>query len=163
MVSLCIVAFFFIKFTVRYIGSPAKHAQPMLYGDLEAAYWLSNNAKEFTKITVSRSLSEPQIFIAFAEKWDPSDYQKETIEWRRYREENLVFLDQFSSYQLGKYRFGSIQKDDLIGNNALLVGRPNEFPDGMEVIKRFSFPNGEPDIVIVKVYPAVYADNAVLK
>ncbi len=156
-ISFIVVLVSLIKFTGNYIISPAKHAPSMLYGDLEVGYWLSENAREYSKVIVSRKLSEPHIFIAFAEAWDLTDYQKSTVEWRRYREENLKFLDQLDGYSLGKYTFGSIYPDDFTRYNTLLVGRPDEFPKESTLIKKFTYPDGKDSIWIVKSNGIVFA------
>ncbi len=156
-VSALIVAVSFIKFTGNYIISASKHAPSMAYGNLEVSTWLSENAGDYSKVVVSRKLSEPQIFIAFGHKWDAVDYQKQTVEWRRYKEENLKFLDQLDGYSLGKYSFGSIYPDDFTRLNALLVGRPDEFPKDANVVKKFVYPDGKDSIWVVKTNGIVYA------
>lgn len=156
-VSFILILFSFTKFAGRYVASASKHAPSMLYGDLEVAAWLAENAKKYTKVIVSRKLSEPQIFIAFAQKWNPGDYQESTVEWRRYRDESLKFLDQLDGYSIGKYSFGSIYPDDFTRLNALLVGSPDEFPKEANVIKKFIYPDGQDSIWVVKTGGIVYA------
>jgi hypothetical protein len=154
-----IVLFSFVGFLKTYIlFSPGILGRPMLYNNLEVAYWLRDNTKDTTNIIVSTSLSEPHIYIAFANSWDANSYQSETKDWHRYHIENRTFLDQLSVYSLGKYTFKHIEKKDLIeSSETLLVGRASEFPNDLEIIKQFNYPTGEPAIVVVSPYEKTYA------
>jgi 4-amino-4-deoxy-L-arabinose transferase-like glycosyltransferase len=156
---LLVMLTFLLSFVNQYVeDSYAKSAKGMLYGNLEAASWLKENASDFNRIIVSRRLSEPHIYFALAHTWDPIDYQKNTEDWNRYKDEGLKFLDQLSSYKLGKYYFKQIEDEDYMGNTTtLLVGRPEEIPDSLEIVKRFYYPNGEPAIYIAKPYQQIYA------
>ncbi|UCG55383.1 MAG: glycosyltransferase family 39 protein, partial [Dehalococcoidia bacterium] len=60
------------------VQSPKKTARAMLYGHYEAAQWLSENVGDDRKIYVSKKLSEPQMYVAYANQWDPVDYQRAT-------------------------------------------------------------------------------------
>lgn len=143
LISLC-------NFLGEYINlSPANAARGMLYGNTEAALWLSQNSSDFERIIVSRSLSEPQIFIAFVNKWDPSNYQKSTKNWERYKDQNLKFLDQLSTYSLGRYIFKSIEQDDFLLENTLIVARPEEFKKDTLALEVIFYPDGSPSIYIV--------------
>lgn len=146
----------FVK--VYFTKSAQVAAKGMLYGDLEVAYWLKDNSSDTLRIVVSRRLSEPQIYIAFANIWDPNNYQNQTTDWNRYKDEKLVFLDQLHRYYLGKYVFQNISSPDLqIGSQVLLVGRPEEFPDDSQIIKKFVFPDGSPSLYVVRPSGDSYA------
>ena len=122
----------------------------MLFGRKEAMEFVAEVEKDYQKIVVSRSLSEPQIYVAFYLKWDPAGYQKETNDWLRYKELGLPFLDQLGEYSLGKYLFKNINYlDDSKIPNVLLVGKPQEFPDRINPTKVISYPNQVPAIFIV--------------
>jgi hypothetical protein len=122
-----------------FIESPSVAAQGMLYGDLEMGSWLKDNSGYALKILVSRKLSEPHIFIAFTAKWDPANYQGQTKDWNRYKDEDLVFLDQLHRYYLGKYVFQNITTSDLHEDTqTLLVGRPEEFTLDSHVIQKIN-------------------------
>lgn len=160
MTSLAgIVIFSLSGFLKNYIFfSPITLAKPMLYGNMEVAEWLKEHASDKTNIIVSNKLSEPHIYIAFVNKWNPKDYQRATEDWNRYKDEGLTFLDQLYSYRLGKYNFKRIDKEDLVGlDNTILVGKPEEFPDSMEVIKRFMYPDGSVSLLVVAPYKDTYA------
>lgn len=137
------------NFAKVYFQKPATNvAKGMLYGDLTCAGWLADNAGT-GNIIVSRGLSEPQIFIAFANKWDPAGYQKETQNWN-FDKLGLVWLDQMPEYKLGNYSIKSIDwKTDILEKNTALVGRSEELPKGVVPSKVFYYPDGSPDISIV--------------
>jgi 4-amino-4-deoxy-L-arabinose transferase-like glycosyltransferase len=127
---------FFVLFLKDYfVQSPEKTAKEMLYGNLEAAYWIKDNVVN-REIVVSRKLSEPHIYIAFANKWNPGEYQKFTKTWK-YKDQELGWVDQQPEYNLGNYTFKNIDwKKDSQTNN-LLVGKREEFPKNVSVLARF--------------------------
>ena len=141
----------FVKFKNLYFkDSPKTAARGMLYGNLEAADWLKENKGE-RKVVVSRSLSEPHIYIAFVNKWDPINYQESTKEWN-YKEQDVNWVDQMSSYMLGDGDY-VIQAVDWKKNtgkpNTLLVGRPGEFLESAVPEKIIYYPDGTPAVYMV--------------
>lgn len=102
------------------------------------------------KIIISRGFSEPQIFVAFYEKTDPSFYQKEAQDWLRYAREGKPFVDQLGQYKLGNYEFRDINYQSIRGKaGTILVGKPEEFPQDIKTIKTIFYPNGKPAMLIV--------------
>jgi len=75
-----ILAISFIGFVVEYVKPSTLREQQMLSGRLEVAQWLAESLTD-RPILVSRNLSEPQIYIAFANSWDPRDYQENSKSW----------------------------------------------------------------------------------
>lgn len=147
-----------INFTRDYfVNPPPISAKAMLSGNLEAASWLIDNVESDQKVIISRRLSEPQIYIAFAARWDPTDLQLNSTDWVRYRTEGLLFLDQLGEYHLGNYTFGDVNYSDRLEEKVLLVGRPEEFPEDVESIHTIYYPNGEPAVLIVSLLGKVYA------
>ncbi len=129
----------------------------MLVGRLEMAEWLTENTKG-EEIIVSRKLSEPHIYLAFAAKWNPKDYQENSLSWD-YKEKNVNLVDQIPEYGLGKYIFKNIdwEKDSL--EDTLLVGKPEEFPDQVLPLKTFYYPDGEAAVVVVDPANELYAEK----
>ncbi len=146
---LIILLISFVGFLEDYIyHSPSKSASGMLYGRREAVNFLSSVENNYKEIVVSKSLSEPQIFIAFYRKWDPKDYQKQSKDWMRYVLEGKSFVDQLGSYNLGKYKFEDINYTGRRGKaRMLLVGKPEEFPEDISFMKVIDYPDGRPAIV----------------
>lgn len=155
------VALFLVFFLEDYIyHAPRGGAGSMLYGRKEAVEFTSKYEDQYKEIIFSRSLSEPQIFVAFYSQWDPADYQKEAQDWLKFEELGLPFVDQLGEYRLGKYYFKNIsfnedQKEDMI----LLVGKPQEFPADIEPTKLIKFPNQEPAIIIFDPAQESYAQT----
>jgi 4-amino-4-deoxy-L-arabinose transferase-like glycosyltransferase len=104
-----IIAFCLLSFIKDYFMlSPRKTSQAMLYGRKEAIQFIGSIEESYENIIISRSLSEPHIYVAFYNVWDPSDYQVQAQDWQRYKTEGRLFVDQLGEYRLGKYIFGSI-------------------------------------------------------
>jgi 4-amino-4-deoxy-L-arabinose transferase-like glycosyltransferase len=146
--------------TDYYIVSPIKSAKSMLYGNLEMANWLVANSARYDKIIVSKSLSEPYIYIAFASKWNAALYQENTRKWDIYKEQNKSFLDQLERYSLGKYEFQSLNGlGDIQSFNYLLVGRPDDFSVRKEPVAKFLYPDGQVAVIAVETLEKAYAQK----
>jgi len=151
VVTLLISAMFFVNDYFR--NQPLVGGRSMLVGNLESADWLVKNIKDNKKIRVSRKLSEPHIYTAFAGKWDIKEYQEATADWN-YKELGLKFLDQHPAWEIGNYSFADI--DDLAFENFdILVGRPDEFDEydvNGKIIKKFYYVDGEEAIWVARNY-----------
>jgi len=154
------ITFSFFHFVQEYFYLyPTKQAKGMLFGNLEVSYWLEENSRSYSSVVVSRKLSEPHIYIAFAEKYNPKNYQDNSRNWN-FEDNNLGWVDQMSNYTLGKYLFRNIDLSvDVKRVNSLLVGRKEEFPEGTNPIKIFNYPNGETSIIVVDTNQSLYAKS----
>lgn len=129
----------------------------MLYGSLEAANWLKENSIEKT-VVVSRSLSETQIFIAFANSWNPGDYQMWSRGWNL-ESYNVAWVDQLPNYRLGSYVFQEVDWRKNTGKpNSLLVGRPEDFSKDVNPAKVIKYPDGTDAVYIVDTNEQIYAN-----
>lgn len=164
LVRVCAIAILgisFLFFLENYLfHAPNASASSMMYGRREMVETLKNIEPQYDTIVVSRALSEPHIYFAFYRSWDPTDYQGQTGDWWRYKQEGRAFLDQLGRYSLGKYVFTDI---NYAANSEvpdiLLVGKPQEFPADISVIKTISYPNGKPAILIVDPAKTFRAKN----
>lgn len=156
---ICLLSF--LAFLENYfILSPYKTSKDMLYGNLEVASWLTKNQSDKKKVIVSKSLSEPHIYIAFANRWNPADYQEESKNWREYSNKGLSFLDQLDGYKLGKYSFGTVDYNKhLTDGGILLVGKPDEFPSDVKPVAKFMYPDGGVSVIVVEPFKQAYASN----
>ncbi len=128
-----------------------------IYGSLEVAAWLSENSKG-REVLVSRSLTETQIFVAFANAWDPINFQKNTKTWG-FDESNLSWVDQLPNYSVGNYTFKSIDPiKDFMGDR-LIVLRAHEFVGEQIPTKVFYYPDGTPNIYVLDMNQKAYANN----
>lgn len=131
--------------------APRVNAPSMAYGWQEAFKYLNTVDSEYKEIIISRSFSEPQIFIGFYKMWDPSDYQLQSKDWLRYKNQKLSFVDQLGEYHLGKYTIREIHySEDQDLASVLLVGRPRDFPKDITALKIIYYPDGKPAILIVE-------------
>jgi 4-amino-4-deoxy-L-arabinose transferase-like glycosyltransferase len=155
---IILVIFSFGYFVFDYfVSSPAKASESMLYGNLEAGKWLSENIKGSSTAIVSRSLSEPHIYVAFSNKFDPRSYQKASKSWD-YKSRGLNWVDQIPEYKLGNYIFKSVHLEEYKNiPNLYLVGRPGEFPDNVSPVKVINYPNGKAALLIVDASEKSYA------
>lgn len=145
---LLISLIFFIESYIYH--APKVNAPSMSYGWQETFKYLNAVDSEYKEIIVSRSFSEPQIFVGFYKAWDPNDYQKATKDWLRYKKEKLLFVDQLGEYRLGKYIFRNIHYSaDQNLTETLLVGKLRDFPKDTPTLKIVNYPSGEPVILIV--------------
>ena len=150
-IKYLLLALGFISFTVfaeKYMFlSPHKSAEGMLYGNLEVAEYIKSSQSTYDKVVVSKSLSEPHIYIAFAEKINPLTYQEATKKWN-FEELNVKWVDQMPVYELGKYTFKKYNWRDETEQNTLVIGRPDEFLEDTKTEKVIYYPNGEPSIYV---------------
>ncbi len=131
--------------------SPRQVADQMLYGRKEAIDFIKPIEGNYKEIVFSRSLSEPQIFVAFYNRWDPLEYQKETKDWLRYESEKKPFLDQLDGYKLGKYTFGDLHYQTKKNNEkTLFVGKPDDFPNDTSFVKEIYYPDGKAAISVAE-------------
>lgn len=130
--------------------APKKMAPQMNYGWREAAAFLRGKEGDYEEIIISRKFSEPQAYIMFYQKYEPSEVQQTSIDWLRYEKEGHVFLDQLGEYSLGKYTFRNLYwPADKNLKKVLLLGKMDEFPPEVKKIKIIPYPDGERAFVIV--------------
>lgn len=147
---LCAYALSLAFFLEDYIyHAPSINPQSMTYGWRELTSRLKAISERFTDVRVSRSLSEPHIFMAFYFRLNPREYQKASAAWPR----NVKFLDQYDGYFLGKYRFGNIYPQDAVDHPVLYIGKPDDFPPDYGEYFHIDYPNGRPAIQVAEKLP----------
>lgn len=137
----------FISFLEDYIyHAPINGAPAMQWGTKEAIDYVSNVESNYDEVLISRSLSVPQIWVAFYQKRDPAEIQEASKEWLAYEKKGLVAIDQLGEYRLGKYIFGTIDLNVLkkSSRKILIVGKPEEFDWETNTLKTIVYPNGKP-------------------
>lgn len=152
-----LLGFMFFLEAYLYHG-PRVNAHSMSYGWKQAMDYLKGVEGNYGEIVISRAISEPHIFVAFYNKWNPSDYQKESRDWLRYEKQGLLFVDQLGEYKLGKYTFRDIRYQDDSGlDNVLLIGRAKDFAENVVAEKKIFYPDGKPALVIIDPQKQNYA------
>jgi len=152
-------AVLFVFFLEDYfLQSPYKIDKAMNYGNIEVARWVVENDDGFKEFVITKKLSEPHIYFAFAGKIDPEVYQKYSSSWD-YKGVNVGWVDQIPSYSLERYTFRNIDWNSDGLRSAILVGRAEDFPDGVVPIKTFYYPNGNISLLVVDPQSQTYADK----
>jgi len=148
-VSLSLICFIWYleKYTFH---QPALESPSMLYGMEETVDYVSSVEGNYSNILISKKLSEPHIYFAFyGKKINPTVYQNSSKNWDL-AGSDVVWVDQLPRYELDKYKFISIDWSALQdSNNTLIIGKPEEFPENVNVIKKIFYPDGREAIWIV--------------
>ena len=137
-----IFAVSFVFFINNYfVKQRALNAKDMVYGTKEVFTYLENQ-KDLAEmgISITRKISEPQIYAAFYTKMDPLEYQKATHEWN-FEEQGFQWVDQMGEYRLGKYTFS----DNYNLPTWIVVVPPEQVPVqvcGSQILKKIYLPNG---------------------
>ena len=156
--TLLIMLVSFISFLEDYrYHAPISGAPYMQWGTKEAIDYVGDIESNYDEVLISRSLSVPQIWVAFYQKRNPAEIQEASKEWLAYEEKGLIAIDQLGEYRLGKYVFGTIDLNVLRESTQkiLIVGEPEEFNWETNTLKTIVYPNGKPAYSIM--------DNAMLK
>lgn len=133
-----------------FFHGPRVNGPSMSYGWRDTMGHVRSVEKEYDHIVISRALSEPHIFVAFYNRWDPRDYQEESQNWLRYEKQGLPFVDQLGEWKLGKYVFRDIRySEDSSLKDTLIVGRARDFPEKVKEAKKVNYPDGKPAFVVV--------------
>lgn len=91
---------------------------------------------QYDQIVISKAFTQPQIFIAFYGKVDPTTFQNYSKDWLRYEKSDKLYVDQLESWNLGKFYFEDINwaKKEALRKNALVVSTPHDFPSNVQPI-----------------------------
>lgn len=103
-VSLLLIAGFGIFLYKYIVKSPAELSAGMLAGNIDKAQTLIESSNKYDEIEVSKKMSEPHIYIAFASKYDPKSYQEAAKSWE-FEKMGINWVDQMPEYRLGKFIF----------------------------------------------------------
>lgn len=142
------------NFRIRYINTKSS----MLYGNVQVSKWLKDN-RGTKNVIVSRSLSEPQIFIAFVNNWNPKEYKKEAQGWDLDKH-GVMWVDQLPEWRLGPYTFKSIDWNrDSAFQDTLVVAKPDELPQDISPIYEIKYEDGTPAILVVDTLQKLYAQS----
>ncbi len=140
--------------------APVQNSRSMSYGWRQVAEYLKNTEGDYSQIIISKRFSEPQIYIAFYNQFDPKVVQDASRDWLRYEAEGKLFVDQLGEYKLGKYIFKTFDYKLESGLGSMLfIGQPQDFPQNIIAQKTVFFPGGKPAILIVDPLKATYAQT----
>ena len=132
-----IFAFSFLIFLNFYFFKlPQKPPDNLRYGYDKVFKKVLEEKDNYDEIVISKVFTEPQIFIAFYSNLDPNIFQQASKDWRRYEKSDKLYVDQLQSWNLGKFYFEDINWSLKDSNriNALIVSKPEDFPQDVESI-----------------------------
>lgn len=155
---LAILGLSFILFLHFYfITLPQKPPDNLRYGYDIVFRKILEEENKYDEIVISKSFTEPQIFIAFYSKMDPEVFQSASKDWLRYEKANKKYVDQLESYNLGKFLFEDINwgKKDSIRKNALVVSKNEDFPSDETSILDLKYK----DKILYRLVPVKYAED----
>ena len=133
-VSLLISFVFFLHF--YFLKLPQKPPDNLRYGYDQVFKKILEVESQYDQVVTSKAFTEPQIFIAFYSKMDPVEFQMASTDWLRYEKSDKLYVDQLQSWNLGKFYFEDLNWNlkDSNRENALIVGKPEDFPQDVESI-----------------------------
>ncbi len=128
-----------------FVWYPRAFARDWQYGHKEIASWIAKNESKYKRIFMTKAYGEPQLFLAFYNKWDPTWYQSENKKLIEYESRGYPWLDQLPEYSLGKYTFRDINWPVDNGKNEMVfIGKGDDFwldtPHPLSIY----FPDGTP-------------------
>ena len=141
---ILVLGFEIVSFLLIYFfWYPRAFARDWQYGTKELATWLAENGSKYKHIYMTKAYGEPQLFLAFYNKWDPTWYQQENVKLIGYEALGYPWLDQLPQYSLGKYTFRDINWPQDNGRNEMLfIGKGDDFWLDTPYVFRLDFPDG---------------------
>ena len=129
-----------------FIQQRARFANQMLYGAVDVMKYLQGQENQYDEMIVSKGLSEPHIYLAFVQRYDPREYQLAIQKWG-FEEHGVTWVDQIPEYSLGKYTFKSLGRDVFErkeNKKILIVGRGDEYANDFKTTHIVYYPNKKP-------------------
>ncbi|HVZ58487.1 MAG TPA: glycosyltransferase family 39 protein, partial [Patescibacteria group bacterium] len=128
-----------------YVLTPVKYGYFWQYGNKQAVEYAAQHESSYQRIIMTYVYDQPYIYYLFYNKVDPKWYQKN---WN-YSGNGTV--DRFYR-KIGIYEFMDITPKDFNRKNTLLIGTPQEIPDGVGKLKdTITFPDGRVAYKIVAI------------
>lgn len=126
-----------------FVWYPRTFARDWQYGHQEVAEYLREHEDEFDQIVMTKWYGEPQLFLAFYNRWDPVWFQEQNQSNLRYESEGRLWLDQLPEYSIGKYTFRYLDLATIpMEPNTLYIGKFDDFFENPETLKTIYFPDG---------------------
>lgn len=135
----------FIFLHSYFVWYPRAFARDWQYGHMRVASWIAKNESKYKRIFMTKAYGEPQLFLAFYNKWDPTWYQGENKKLIEYESRGYPWLDQLPEYSLGKYTFRDINWPVDNGKNEMVfIGKGDDFWLDTPHPLSIDFPDGTP-------------------
>jgi len=140
------IVLFLINFGIYldnlFVKYPARYSRDWQYGNKQVVEYIAKNQSKYDLITFSRTYGEPHMFTLFYLNYDPVKFQDdpnldrfETFDWIR-----VLRFDKYYFPDLGDE--GTMYQDIINANpgkKILFIGKPGDFPDGTNVVKKIDF------------------------
>lgn len=122
---------------------PQAFAPDWQYGHQQLAAYFSQVEGKYDHIVMSKVYGEPQIFMAFYQRWDPLTLQANMSNLKAYENLALPWVDQLKEYSLGKWTFRDIDwSKDQFSHHTLFIGKSTDFYADTPVLYSLNFPGG---------------------
>lgn len=132
-----------IFMTSYFTWYPRLNARDWQYGYAQVSSYLASHAGKYDQVVMTKWYGEPQLFLAFYNKWDPEWYQSENKNNINYEESGSIWLDQLPVYSIGKYTFKYIEWDkEVRGAKTLYIGKFDDFPLNSKFLDTIKYPDG---------------------
>lgn len=143
IVNWLLIIEIFTFMATYFLWYPQAFARDWQYGHKQVAEWLSQNASKYKHIYMTKAYGEPQLFLAFYNKWDPTWYQSENKKLIEYDKLGYPWLDQLPEYTLGNYTFRDINwAVDNGKNETVYIGKGDDFWGDTPHPLSIDFPDG---------------------
>lgn len=144
LASYCLLITQVLLFLVAYFWwYPRTFARDWQYGHKEVAAYLKAHESEYQHIVMTKWYGEPQLFLAFYNRWDPRWYQQENRANLRYETEGRLWLDQLPKYSIGKYTFTYLDlANHKMEPGTLYIGKFDDFFEDPRTLSTIHFPDG---------------------
>lgn len=137
--------------TAYFTWYPKAFARDWQQGYEQVSSFLREHESEYDQIIMTKWYGEPQLFLAFYNKWDPEWYQQENQKNLRYESEGKVWLDQLPEYGIGKYTFKYINwESETKAPSTLYIGKWDDFYPDSKIVKTVYFPDNSVAFLLVE-------------
>ena len=118
VIFISLVAYLNLYFFI----APAKYPAALSFGYRDLLAKVRTYSDKYSTIVFDRG-SQAQIFVAFYNRLDPTEYQSSSAAWwPQITEKKLLFLDMLDPYSLGKYTFKTFDASrDLVPGNLVVI------------------------------------------
>jgi len=132
-----------VYFIAYFTWYPRAFARDWQYGHQQVAEYLAIHEKDYQQIVMTKWFGEPQLFLAFYNRWDPTWYQQENQKNLRYETEGRLWLDQLPEYSIGNYTFKYLSlAEQQPEPNTLYIGKFDDFFENPDTLKTIYYPDG---------------------
>jgi 4-amino-4-deoxy-L-arabinose transferase-like glycosyltransferase len=154
LITVLILVFSMFSYLRNYYQKyPVLYSQDWQYGNRQVVDYIKNHYNDYDLIVFSRNYGEPHMFTLFFMGWDPAEFQndKNLVRFETYDWVRVLNFDKFYFPDLGDSgtRFEDIKKQN-IGKKILFVGKPGDFPEGVQKLLKVNFLNGSEAFEIVE-------------